>query len=451
MAEGIRTDGKRLPTARLTRTAGAIAAAAGGVIVVSNLITLVRQLMAHHVGAGALGEDFEPIWAAARSGDAGLYAAALKEFADHPGDPVRLAPFSYPPLVALIVKPLAAVPFDVADAIWLLTGIAALVASGLLLKDAVASWERRSTALLFAALQPAVWWNLEQGNVNLLVLPLSLAGPALLMSGAEIAGGTALGLAAALKGYPALLMLIAVRERRWRLLGAAVASAVLATLAGFLFAGQHSDLYVSAVLPAQLAGSPAADNYGFPGVAARLLTANVYQTQLVDLPLLAWAAPKVALVALVGVTLLAAPGDRSRPFFLTVGLLATLPLVVTTGWHTTLLFTVPALTLVLSRLLEPQPRGLKIVALTALVLVSTSPLLRLAHYSAATEALAIRNHDWAFTLWSLDMTAGCFLAWLSYVALFGDLRGLALRARGGAAHGRTSKGISFEPPAESTR
>ncbi len=405
----------------MRRIAG-LAGLAGSLIVISNLVTFVRQLIAGDIGGGALGEDFLFLWDAARSGDAGLYAAALKEFASRPEDPIRMAPFSYPPLAALIVKPFAAMPFAVADAIWLGVGIVALVASALFLKDAVTSGEQRTMGLLFASLQPAVWWNLEQGNVNLVLLPLALAGPILLLSGAEIAGGAALGFGAALKGYPALLMLAAVWDRRWRFLGAAALTAVLATLAGFVFAGKGSDLYVTAILPAQLAASPAPDNFSFPGLAARLFTANTYGMQLVDMPVLAWAIPKVALVLLVGVTLLAAPRDRWRPVFLTVGLLATLPLVVTTGWRTTVLFTAPALTVVLSRVLEPQPRGLKVVALAALLLVSTSPLLQLSHYGTAGMALAMREHDWVFTLWSLDMTAGCLLAWVSYIALFGDLQ-----------------------------
>jgi hypothetical protein len=389
------------------------------VIAVYYSYILVRQIVRGEFGPGALGEDFQPIWAAATNVPFGpTYAPTLAEFAQHPGDPLRQAAFSYPPIVAVLVKPLAFVSFPVAETIWLALGLAFValtwwIASRWLLPSPATA----ALALLFTVIQSAVWWNLEQGNMNVPIVLLSVGGVVAAIGRRFLLAGVLIGMAAALKGYPAVLLLPLLLQRQF--LAAAIGAAVggVLTLAGLLLGGSDSSAYFLRVLPAQLAGSAAEDNYSLSGVAHRLLEANVYHSELVNLPLVATIAPAALAVALLAASaLLPLRLGRQAAGLAMLNLLAALPLVVTTGWVTTVLFAMPAASLMLALVLpRPGDVGLKAVLAFGLVLTSASPLARLAVYGIAGTARAIQAHDLVYVAWSLDVTTGCFLLWLGLV------------------------------------
>jgi hypothetical protein len=272
-------------------------------------------------------------------------------------------------------------------------------------------------ALLFTVIQSAVWWNLEQGNMNVPIVLLCVAG-AVAAAGRRFAfSGVLVGVAAALKGYPAVLLLPLIMQRQFLAAAAGAAVGGVLTVVGFIFGGSDSSAYLLRVLPAQLVGSAAEDNYSLSGVAHRLLEANVYHSELVNLPLVATVVPGLLTIGLLAVSVLVPVRiGRDVAGLAMLNLLAALPLVVTTGWVTTLLFAVPAAALILALVL-PRSGDVGVKALLAfgLVLTSASPLARLAVYGIAGTAHAIEAHDLVYIAWSLDVTVGCFLLWLGFV------------------------------------
>jgi alpha-1,2-mannosyltransferase len=82
---------------------------------------------------------------------------------------------------------------------------------------------------LLATAMP-VQTNFEHRNVNTVLLLLIVAGAVDLDAGRERRAGAWFGLAAALKAFPALLLVYLALRRSWRALGAGVAVAVGATL-----------------------------------------------------------------------------------------------------------------------------------------------------------------------------------------------------------------------------
>jgi hypothetical protein len=224
------------------------------------------------------------------------------------------------------------------------------------------------------------------------------------------------GAAAALKGYPVVLLLPLLWRRQFLGVAAGLGSAVALTVAGFALGGSDSSAYALQILPAQLAGSAAEDNYSLSGVAHRMMLANIYHSELVNLPLVASLVPALLGVVLLAVSVLQPAPRRGEASLAMMSLLAALPLVVTTGWVTTVLFTVPASAAALAVVLpRPGDFGVKAVLAFGLLLTSASPLARLAVYGIGGTARAIQAHDLAYITWSLDVTVGCFLLWLGFV------------------------------------
>lgn len=168
----------------------------------------------------------------------------------HEGYPVH--PFIYPPTALPLLGWLAWLPVGAAWALFAtVVELAALASLGawVLLWRGLHPRMSGFLALLFA-LVPAVWLNLQKGQVNWLVLALAFVGVLLALRRREILGGALLGAATMLKLSPALLVLWFLRRGRLRVVGgAAVAGCllVLATLA-MLDLGEQLRFYAD-VLP----------------------------------------------------------------------------------------------------------------------------------------------------------------------------------------------------------
>jgi hypothetical protein len=196
--------------------------------------TLTRQVQ--------WGYDFSAYWAAAGRLLDGLSPYAAAQMAG-PYGPQQQFLYLYPPPLAAAVTPLAALfPGGYGAPAWIWTGIgfAILVGSVLALWRAERIGERfpllagRGRWLLVAAALafPPVIGELVLGNVHLLLLGLltvAWLGSRRGTTGGEWAAGLAVGVAAVIKVFPALLLLWFVLTRRPR---AALATFVGAAVVG---------------------------------------------------------------------------------------------------------------------------------------------------------------------------------------------------------------------------
>ena len=136
----------------------------------------------------------------------------------------------WPPFAALGLAPLgllARVSLPVAIAVWSAISVACLAIAMVLVRR-WGGW--RTAALAFAATAVPIQTNFEHRNVNTILLVLVVAAAADLEDGRERRAGFWLGLAAAIKAFPALLIPYLAMQRRWRAFGIASAVAAGGTL-----------------------------------------------------------------------------------------------------------------------------------------------------------------------------------------------------------------------------
>lgn len=153
--------------------------------------------------------------------------------------------FSYPPLAAAVFRPLTLLPEAVAQVLWELVSVAALlVAVRVILK--LAGWRPTRTETVAVAavcllLEP-VYHTLFSGQVNLLLLAI-VAVDFRRVSQGRRGGGLGIGLAAALKLTPAIFILLFLLVRRTRAAVTAIVTFGACALIGFLLAPGASWLY----------------------------------------------------------------------------------------------------------------------------------------------------------------------------------------------------------------
>ena len=145
---------------------------------------------------------------------------ALYELA--PGDrwiwinpPFWTIPLLYPPTIAVIWQPLAALPSELGVAAWTFANaVALLVSTGVII--ARGGWRPALTAVLLA---PAIAFEIKVGNIHGFILAALL-----LVYLRPRAGAVAIGLLTAIKLTPAVILvwLLAAGRRREAFLGAAV-------------------------------------------------------------------------------------------------------------------------------------------------------------------------------------------------------------------------------------
>lgn len=203
---------------------------------------------------GTLQQDFAALWVAGRA-----VARGLDPYLNFVGEPeglwdgigvFRHSRFLYPPLVADLVRPLAAMPYLAAKAIFTASAVAAFAGIMLAAVRMTGVGRGRGEAVAFAA--AALWiplgLHLERGQVDLFVLLLFLVavGP----RRREWVGGAALALAVMLKPASAVALPFLALARRGRLVAWAGASGVALALLTVAVAGPgRTREYVADVLP----------------------------------------------------------------------------------------------------------------------------------------------------------------------------------------------------------
>jgi alpha-1,2-mannosyltransferase len=195
------------------------------------------------------------------------YAAAVHLLAGL--SPYDVKGFDYPPLTALIVLPVAWLPYPQARVVWLLANWLCLAAAGYLMVRILGS-DRASLLTVAAcwALCGTVAENLVLGQVNPILLFLVVLAWWDVSRGRGGMAAGAIGLATALKLWPGVL-LIALAVLSWRRAAAGLAAALaliaLSWLPFLAVPPPHSparaDYWV---------GTPALLNFSLPAVALRL-------------------------------------------------------------------------------------------------------------------------------------------------------------------------------------
>ena len=228
-------------------------------------------------------QDFGVYLAAARDILHGqpLYAA----FLHHPFPDATLRPaYIYPPIFALLVAPLGVLPDGVAAVVWM-----AIEQASLAVAIVVAVRWLRPTRWAVAALLVAtlsfypLWVDVVQGQTNLLVLLLVTVGMVGMLRG-RAAFGAAIGVAAALKLTPLILVVWLLLDRRFRAAAFVLGGFAILTLAGALLRFQDTVAYFGQVLPALESGTAFYANQSLAGLLERTLRSNAYTQAWIQLP-----------------------------------------------------------------------------------------------------------------------------------------------------------------------
>ena len=140
------------------------------------------------------------------------------------------------PHVIVVSRPLAALPFDAAFALWQVLQLTAWGALFILLpRNDQSSWSPEFVAA--AALYPGTLAQIAQGQWGFLLALLVMLAFRSQLASREITAGVWIGIVTALKPFAAVLIVMYVRQRRWK--GALAAALVVAgcAAAGVLFLG----------------------------------------------------------------------------------------------------------------------------------------------------------------------------------------------------------------------
>jgi hypothetical protein len=185
--------------------------------------------------------------------------------------PYFVVGLAYPPLLPFILLPLALFPAAWARLVWFALSHAFAAAAGVRMWQVLGrSWCAALAVTGAWATSGALFEDLREGQVNTLLLLLVVFAlwPA---AGKPRRGPAALGVAIAVKLWPAVMLFADAIRRRWRTIMRACAVALVLVVLPWLFvavvlsgppAPQRTDFW---------AGSPGALNGSLPGVALRLL------------------------------------------------------------------------------------------------------------------------------------------------------------------------------------
>lgn len=293
---------------------------------------IVAPLTGHFSG---LFEDFGPILAAGHAANAGLdpYAPFL---AVAPTQATSDLPFDYLPLIAVLARPLAALPHAVAVTLWLWGIIACTIAASVITARTVLpkAWPRTavgfSAAVLFA---PALYdiWHGQMSSVVLLTLALAFRA---WVDGDEITCGLAVGVGAALRVSPAALLLLLIRRRWWRGIAVGAGTGLISLLAGGLLLGfNRLTEWFTKVLPLLGRANGWYFNQSAGALLCRLFNYHVWRIDP-PAPLLQAAVVAVSVACVLGAAWVVRSGQWSeerRSLELSAGIVA-MVLTTTVAW-----------------------------------------------------------------------------------------------------------------------
>ena len=349
--------------------------------------------------AGPLGDssppqnDLDVYIAAARAISAGRdpyagFAATIVHV-----DPTLTGTYIYPPGLAWWLQPLAAMGRPEAHAVAAIVLLVAVaVGVGLVIAATGAGWGRFSALLTLLALGYfPVWQNLAYQQVNLVLL--ALAG-AWLWSWRRptggVAGGVAVGVAAATKLVQAPYVLLAVLRRRWWMLGGAAAGGLLIAGAGARWLWE----YVGTVLPHVGGGTGWVLNQAPVALVPRLVNpVSFYRTTPETGREIALAAVAVGLVVLAASyrVLRRPPGDEDGMILDVAVVVAACPVFLPLTWDTHLVLLLLPLIVLAADAASRRDRPGLVLAGAAWLLTGPLHLAYLLAFSAVVQGRALRE------------------------------------------------------------
>lgn len=190
--------------------------------------------------------------------------------------------YIYLPAFALLFRPLAQIPFPLAAEVWVIVNLILLYSSVRILlglaKLEVSEWQILVVFFVVLILPPVAATVVVLGQINILMLFLLALAIRLIdipspRQDAELVGGYLLGLAAAIKLFPILLLIPLALRRRWSSIAAACAGVVSVILVGIVGAGGLGITFkYLAVIFAQIAGSNTPGDQSLFAALQRMLT-----------------------------------------------------------------------------------------------------------------------------------------------------------------------------------
>jgi alpha-1,2-mannosyltransferase len=417
-----------------------IRAAAVAAAVYGAFVFVIAPLTGHFAGEF---EDFGAYLGAAQASaaHADIYAAFT-----HQAQNVALSGFDYPPVVALLVTPLAYVPVNVAATLWLLVGVAATFAGAVIVTRTLlpATWPRLELAVFMTVLYAPATYNLWHGQMNPVVFLLLALALRSWVRGEQTRCGALIGVAAAIKLAPVVLLLLFLRRRWWK--GTAAAGAVLAVSfgGGVLVYGLHTTVeYLQSVLPVLSRDDGWLYNQSWAGAVNRLADHSVlaFQPGLLVTRVVALALSVASLAAAAWTVRPGRIGSETRGAQFGAGVIAML-LAGTITWYAHdihLLIPLAAGAALVARRREyrrPLVISLVLVALATAVL---APLL--ISVASMPSIVAVSQTGWWWPLLQLT-SAPTFAAATLLAALVVALRARAGQPAGSAAYHRRAQGVS---------
>jgi alpha-1,2-mannosyltransferase len=309
------------------------------VLLLPGIAAFVASLTAYLLAKHMVGSDPPPydFTVYLMGGDAWLNGRPVYEQVMH--DELGAGYFTYPPITLLLFAPLTLLPFGVAYAAALIVNFAALWGVVWLSLRSVGCHGTAGTiGAAFALTGLALWLQpvhdtLDQGQVNLLLMLLVVAGFSL---GGRTAG-VLVGIAAAIKLTPAIFIVYLLLIRRFR--DAATASVIFVIVSGLAFMTAPRDSwqywFKGTFSDARRVVSPltvgAVSNQSINGILHRFLGAGSGTL---------WLA--IALVvAVCGMSLGAAIHRRVSPFAGVLAIALTGLLISPVSWHEHWVWVVP--------------------------------------------------------------------------------------------------------------
>ena len=173
---------------------------------------------------------------------------------DHRQIDQPLVAFFHPPLCALPFLPLAYLSPITAKRIWISLNLLFLVLSIALLSKTTRLPPVLATLLLLLCFLP-LRVCLQLGQYYVFLLLLLCVAFALYKKGFSLSAGLVVGFAAALKIFPALLVLVFLKQQNWRAVWGCLIGGVLSTAAAILVFGWEAHrVFFLEVLPRSLSG-----------------------------------------------------------------------------------------------------------------------------------------------------------------------------------------------------
>jgi alpha-1,2-mannosyltransferase len=178
-------------------------------------------------------------------------------------------PFTYPPISAVLMVPLAAVPVSAAVLVWSALSVLALVATWRVCLPAAGPLLLTAVSAGSLVLEP-VHDTLARGQINLLLL--ALVAVDLVPARNHRWRGVLLGIAAGIKLTPLVFFAFLVLTRQWRVLRNAAAGLAATVVVGAVVMPRGSWRYWTELLPdSDRIGDPAySGNQSVMGVVSRI-------------------------------------------------------------------------------------------------------------------------------------------------------------------------------------